>query len=478
MSENQNYTNDSSQHDDPNNIPTQPGEDAPSYMMEGYTTLNFNMNVFAMEDDDSDDEDEHEDQRDSSMFSTAYYELGAENKRINGVKTHTDDFSSNFHETIDNDESDAGSENDGLVPADFQAMAEQALRGLDEEHRATLERSDRDITTLTQTGISSKSDGNELPTNAISPDESLLEAKQVEDVPLFKADFPSAEILVEFKGLAAPKKFPAARMKFKSKEVNLSSIQEAMKSIRNTDPKFASTLDARSSESAIAVAYKTAADASYNAIIKSTQVSIKQRQDNMDEQQMLSKHPIIPTGPLAAFKRNTLKARNAAHNLSRSATLSEAMYRLWPLICFRKKLSAVEETEWLTGQRQHARSTQHLTLHIIGSDGVECSSEESVRNSVGSFVRWFDAALKGGVLSDSLLGNPTIDTEGITLSIEFSGPNMPDGIIGKAINLLPQTQSRSVLKGLVSATCIFRRCEYHECTSVADLTVAFNAGIW
>ena len=146
-------------------------------------------------------------------------------------------------------------------------------------------------------------------------------------------------------------------------------------------------------------------------------------------------------------------------------------------------------TMGLNGQsvQQMTGRSRALIIHVVGADGVECSSEELVRRSVGPFVRWLDAALRSGALS--LGTHSDIDA----LLIEFSGPNMPNALIGKDIDLLPQPnpQSKYDESGLVSAKAIFQQREYHELPSYggdndandsvassADLVIAFNAGIW
>ena len=123
-----------------------------------------------------------------------------------------------------------------------------------------------------------------------------------------------------------------------------------------------------------------------------------------------------------------------------------------------------------------------LTIHILGCDRVECSSEETLRKSVGPFARWISAALQSGVLSTMQTSSsgsaPDIDS----LVLEISGPNVPDWILSREINLLP---SSSESGGLVSATAVFHQREYHEQNASEasamlppDLAVAFNAGIW
>ncbi|KAL3804357.1 hypothetical protein HJC23_011285 [Cyclotella cryptica] len=485
-----------------------------SYMMEGYTPLNFNMNAFTMADGSDDEDSDHgrerqEGDRDEELFSNGYYHLGAPNRRINGVKSHAGEFASSFQEETDgrmvNEAHHSDSDNEDFVPSDFHSLADRVLRGLDDEHRVTLQRSDQEanaISTLVASAPDTIRADDQQSINFIADFPS--ENKEDDDAPIFEANFPTTQISAEAKSSvgkpSTSRRIPAAKMnptnndkiEAKKKTMDINAIKKAMQSIRVKSPQFASTLDAGSSSSSTAVlAYKAATRVSYNALIHSTCLAIQERQNALEQsQQKFLSHPIIPTGPLAAFRRSTPKAYAASHNLSRSATLAEAFVRLWPLICFRRRISAMKERGWSTDQheehpQEEATSTRTLTIHIIGADGVECSSDDTVRNSVGPFVRWLDAALHSGALSDSLSGNHSSHAvEGSKLLIEFSGPNMPENMVGKEIDLLPRTHSDYLSKGLDSATCVFYRREYHETASstigstMADFTVAFNAGIW
>ena len=199
------------------------------------------------------------------------------------------------------------------------------------------------------------------------------------------------------------------------------------------------------------------------------------------ERQNINNHAIIPSGPLAAFRRSTPKAKSASANLSRSATLAEAVLRLWPLINFRRRMRVMG-----FGELKSQHETKHsktLTIHILGCDRVECSSEETLRKSVGPFARWMSAAIQSGVLSTMQTSSAGSAPEINSLVLEISGPNVPDWILSREINLLP---SSSELGGLVSATAVFHQREYHEqnpdeagsAMLTPDLAVAFNAGIW
>jgi hypothetical protein len=153
------------------------------------------------------------------------------------------------------------------------------------------------------------------------------------------------------------------------------------------------------------------------------------------------------------------------------------------LICFRKKMGAIGLGR--PPQQYANRYSKTLILHILGADGVECSSVESVCKSVGPFVRWMDAALHSGALRESKVNGVATQPQLIeidSLLIEFSGPNIPSVMVGCVLDLLSHSNAPSVR--LTSAKAIFQPRQYHEVRSCdndtpsADITVAFNAGIW
>ena len=136
-------------------------------------------------------------------------------------------------------------------------------------------------------------------------------------------------------------------------------------------------------------------------------------------------------------------------------------------------------------QRATRDYSKTLILHILGADGVECSSADSVRKAVGPFVRWMDAALHSGALGESKVNGVATQPQLIeidSLLIEFSGPNVPSALVGDVLDLLSHSNAPSVR--LTSAKAIFQHREYHEVRSCdddapsADIAVAFNAGIW
>ncbi len=479
--------------------------------MEGYTPLNFNINEFVMVHDGSDDNSDDggnfaifNEEMDGEPFTSGYYRMmGAAPRRVNGVKDGLFGYAIS-HNHDDNDDSshttsDSGIENpenklDGInsvqsweVPDDFHLLAESALRGLEIEHTSTLGMStdmDRDEKSSEHCALTSQltqpiagfpsghgfCDGAETQT----VDDYLL--SHTSDSPIESATQPST---ASSSSSVATAVIPTKESQsFKTKPIDISAIQKAMQSIRLKSPQLATTLDAGALSSLSTTATDVATEAALASIID---FSSRVMEESRNKQ--LQIHPIIPVVPLAAFRRVTPKAQAASANLTRSATLSEAVLRLWPLICFRRKIRATGIG--ILSQGQTTRSSKTLIIHIVGADGVECSSEALVHNLVGPFARWLNAALHSGILGECYGTGMAAQSQLIEINaliIEFSGPNLPGDMIGNVLDLLPPP-SITPSSGLTSAKATFHQREYHEVSSCADvplvdLAIAYNAGIW
>jgi hypothetical protein len=158
-------------------------------------------------------------------------------------------------------------------------------------------------------------------------------------------------------------------------------------------------------------------------------------------------HSIIPSAPLAAFRKQTPKAVESSSNLSRSATITEALRRFNVL----QSEGNVEKT---------------LRIHIVGCDHVECESLERLRVLFGPVVRWI------GVHADSPAH----------IYLDLIGPNMPQQAAAwSPLNLLP-SNINALKQCLQSATLSCHVGLYHDwlsaCSNLPDLVVAFNAGVW
>ena len=483
-----------------------------SYIMEGYTPLNFNTNAMVEDDSSGSDDDETNDNNvdlDGDMFTNGYYHMmGAPPKRLNGVKDHVVGFAmhhDDHHGDHDDEEAlsshnssegdnnrntnnDADSSQDSLgVPDDFRLLAEQALRGLEVEHISTFERTSA---AELESGIMSDSavdDGKQAPPQKSEPIiSSDFEAcfASFDDKPNDTRNEGEAKAAAHINEQATqkiePVTLPKLKLKapLKSKHMDVNAIQKAMQSIRLKSPSLANNLDAGASSSFSTSAAHDATNEALASVINSTLCAIENSQH-----QNPATHPIVPSGPLAAFRRNTTKAQTATANLTRSGTISEAVIRLWPLICFRRRMRAMIGGK----QQKDCTENQTLTIHILGADRVECSSEDLVRKSVGPFVRWMDAAIQSGELQQDTATRSDQSTRINSLLIEFSGPCMPGVLLGKVVDLLPESKADDGMN-LVSAKAIFQHREYHEPSSddsidgiaalPADLAIAFNAGIW
>jgi hypothetical protein len=145
-------------------------------------------------------------------------------------------------------------------------------------------------------------------------------------------------------------------------------------------------------------------------------------------------HPIIPKAPLSAFVRQSSKAISATANLSRSATLAEAVHRLSCL------------------------GSERLVIHIVGADHVEC---DHLQTTFGPLVRWIGA----------------LENSPKHINIHLIGPNVSaEAAKRPPADLLPKSTSR-----LVSASATCHESVYHEWIQQhhrPDVAAAFNAGIW
>lgn len=155
-------------------------------------------------------------------------------------------------------------------------------------------------------------------------------------------------------------------------------------------------------------------------------------------------HSIIPDKRLSSFSKDLPAAINATANLSRAATLAEAIDRLHLLD------SGKEE----------------LVIHIAGADHVECSSNEQLVTLFGPLIRWLGAK----------------STSPQHVKIHLIGPNVPkDASARPAVNLLSPATNR-----MISATATCHEGTYHKWQQQdvtndfvpPDIAIAFNAGIW
>ena len=159
---------------------------------------------------------------------------------------------------------------------------------------------------------------------------------------------------------------------------------------------------------------------------------------NLWEQQhdTVAPHPIIPKAPISAFMRQSEKAISATANLSRSATLAEALHRL-SCFCFGR---------------------ERLVIHIVGADHVEC---DHLRTTFGPLVRWIGALNNSPQHIDIKLIGPNVSVEAATRP---------------PVNLMP----KKCASRLVSASATCHESVYHDWIQqlCPDIVVAFNAGIW
>lgn len=170
------------------------------------------------------------------------------------------------------------------------------------------------------------------------------------------------------------------------------------------------------------------------ASIQLKDAKLSQRYQEWEQTLPPEKHDLIPSAPLAAFRKTTAKARQATSNLSRSATIAHALHRLHIL----------------------QSKPKRLVLHILGVDYVETKSVDQIRVAFGPLVRWLAASPNSPESIDVILIGPNIVQQPTT-------------------DLLPRRDTP-----LKKASVSCHMGAYHEIPvdGPANLTIAFNAGIW
>lgn len=159
-------------------------------------------------------------------------------------------------------------------------------------------------------------------------------------------------------------------------------------------------------------------------------------------------HPIIPSAPLAAFRKRTAKAVQASANLSRSACIAEALRRFNVL--------------------QNEGTEKTLCIHVVGCDHVECESQERLRTLFGPVVRWIGAYAEAPA----------------HVQLDLIGLNVPTAATEwRPLDLLP---TNFALDFRLQSAALRCHCAVYEdwiltaesSLATPDLVIAFNAGVW
>jgi len=309
---------------------------------------------------------------------------------------------------------------------DFGDIAASALSALDEEYQQT--------TVLPNAESSNEKEKDEdLKIIAAGFDDRKEELKRIREQGDFHVQWKDAE---EESAVGSTKNDQEQQQKIDN-TVDTDAVRRAIKtlSVKNKDARFQQKFAAWQ----------------HNQLLK------KER-DNTDP------HTLIPVASYITFDKTkpTATSRQASANLSRSATLAEAVVRLSLLSSF------PDET---------------LLIDIVGVDHVECESASTIRNTFQPFARW---------LGDYCLashGNKTVRVHFRLIGRELFTNTTANKVV---VDILDSSTSSSSSYLQATATC--HSGVYHEfleeicrttkeddvlgAKKIPDLAVAFNAGIW
>jgi hypothetical protein len=172
---------------------------------------------------------------------------------------------------------------------------------------------------------------------------------------------------------------------------------------------------------------------------------LDQKEKAARESISLKSHALIPDGPIRAFLKETIKAKQITHTLSRSATIAEALMRLNVIG------AKVFEDTWC------------LNIHVIGCDQVECETDDRIRTYFQPLGRWIGAQHRG----------PT------SMHLSLVGPGIVGRDGGALVNLLSGSDSDRLEKAHASChSSLYDDWLLSQTENMPDIVIAFNAGIW
>ena len=306
--------------------------------------------------------------------------------------------------------SNAATSDPAAEPVDYHAVAEQALSALEADYMATLHHDDRRVETVaepvvleTDTSVLDLETDTGVPNNLALPEDREVDDTSTENQLSF-ADFSSHDVAMTD---------DTAGNNESVADIDVDAVRSAVQAIRLKDPPLMTAFD---------------------------EWDRRQRTPTHN-------HLLIPAKPLRAFSRNTTKAALATANLSRSATIAQAIVRLNLLV-----------------QREEGT---RLTIHVIGCDHVECETPDRIRTLFGPIARWLAVQNVGVRLR--LIG------PGLVVSAPAAEPPVN-------IDLLVVNNG-----GEYSSTASCHEAVYDEWLLLSedssgeetpDLVVAFNAGVW
>ena len=195
----------------------------------------------------------------------------------------------------------------------------------------------------------------------------------------------------------------------------------------------------------------------------------EKQEKNMKKDSNPSDHAIIPTVSCKAFYKSTPKAKEATGNLTRSATIAEALVRL-------QLTSQPKSSSSSSSSSPSTLST--LVVDVIGVDHVECASSETILRAFQPLVRW--------------LGTPSSEDKDVRfydqIHFRLSGRDLMTNIttVDLLTNIGPSVSSK-----IKKATATCHSGTYHEILEDTngddedfnnsinpEIIIAFNAGIW
>jgi hypothetical protein len=241
----------------------------------------------------------------------------------------------------------------------------------------------------------------------------------------------------------------------------------------NHPSKKGSSIDANAVHKAVKALSINNKDTQFQLKFAAWQKKQEHHQVKQQNNLLIPDHALIPVESRKCFFQLTTEAIQETANVTRSATLAEAILRIIPCAASMSGGTAVDDCV--------NQNKDTLLVDIVGVDHVECASAEKIQNTLGPLIKWLITSQK------------TWQFRKIHFRLIGRDVMLPLQLRDQSLDLLQAVKDAESISSdiLKEATATCHSSVYHEFleelkpsnatdihNSTPALVIAFNAGIW
>jgi hypothetical protein len=341
--------------------------------------------------------------------------------------------------TMESDEEDTNDNDTPLESIDYEQLASQALQALELDYQNTIRLNSADTTASAPIGNNYGDEGGTDSTFLNSNDMQYLETNSAS----FVKDFDAQQSFGNNNFIAIPTHDSegGVQKNDKSQEYMQNNDNAISLSVRETS---ATTEEITVNVEQVKAVVHTISSQQQHSTFHQRYQDWEQQQQQQECCVIPKTHALIPSNSLHAFVKSSQRAQQASASLTRSACLADALVRLNLL--------------------QSSESDSHLTIHVVGCDGVECSQ---VQLHFGPFIKWLHDS------SNNLHSWKSVSIHLIGPNVGGNGPRPLS-----PVDLLPKRPGTLHSVTACIHESLYDALWYNNQPAPPHCIMAFHAGIW